>query len=58
MIGGPPSEPLAPSPVIDALERRLQWEVVCCGVVAQWAAVAALAGLREWLDRALSTYQA
>jgi aminotransferase len=49
---------LAPSPVIDALERRLQWEAVCCGVVAQSAAVAALTGPRDWLDRALSTYQA
>ncbi|MEU9025496.1 aminotransferase class I/II-fold pyridoxal phosphate-dependent enzyme [Actinomadura sp. NPDC048394] len=24
---------LAPPPVIDALEDRLQWEAVCCGVV-------------------------
>lgn len=49
---------VAPPPMIDALERRLQWEAVCCGVVPQRAAVAALTGPRDWLDRALSTYQA
>ncbi|WP_132211141.1 pyridoxal phosphate-dependent aminotransferase [Kribbella steppae] len=49
---------LAPPPIVDALERRLQWEAVCCGVVPQRAAVAALTGPRDWLDHALSTYQA
>ncbi|MFF3667095.1 pyridoxal phosphate-dependent aminotransferase [Microtetraspora malaysiensis] len=49
---------LAPPPIIDALERRFQWEAVCCGVVPQRAAVAALTGPRDWIDRALSTYQA
>lgn len=49
---------LAPPAVIDALERRFQWEAVCCGVVSQRAAVATLTGPRDWLDRALSTYQA
>jgi len=49
---------LAPPPIVDALERRLQWEAVCCGVVPQRAAVAALTGPRDWLDQALSTYQA
>ncbi|MEV6138275.1 pyridoxal phosphate-dependent aminotransferase [Nocardia sp. NPDC051990] len=49
---------LAPSPIIDALERRFQWEAVCCGVTSQRAAVATLTGPRDWLDRALSTYQA
>ncbi|MEU8324560.1 pyridoxal phosphate-dependent aminotransferase [Nonomuraea sp. NPDC048881] len=49
---------LAPPPVIDALNRRFEWEAVCCGVVPQRAAVAALTGPRDWLDLALSTYQA
>lgn len=49
---------LAPPTIIDALERRFQWEAVCCGVVPQQAAVAALTGPRDWLDGALSTYQA
>jgi len=49
---------VAPPAIVDALERRLQWEAVCCGVVPQRAAVAALTGPRDWLDRALSTYQA
>ncbi len=49
---------LAPPPIIDALERRFQWEAVCCGVVSQRAAVATLTGPRDWLDQALSTYQA
>ncbi|WP_225991488.1 pyridoxal phosphate-dependent aminotransferase [Actinomadura montaniterrae] len=49
---------LAPPPVIDALEHRLQWEAVCCGMVPQSAAAAALTGPRDWLDKALSTYQA
>ncbi|WP_328601322.1 aminotransferase class I/II-fold pyridoxal phosphate-dependent enzyme [Actinomadura physcomitrii] len=44
---------LAPPPVIDALEDRLQWEAVCCGVVPQSAAAAALTGLRDCLDKAL-----
>ncbi|WP_033288921.1 pyridoxal phosphate-dependent aminotransferase [Amycolatopsis jejuensis] len=48
---------LAPPPIVDAMERRLQWEAVCCGVVPQRAAAAALTGPRDWLDRALSTYQ-
>lgn len=48
---------LAPPEIVDAMERRLQWEAVCCGAVAQRAAVAALTGPREWLDRELSTYQ-
>ncbi|MER6812772.1 pyridoxal phosphate-dependent aminotransferase [Spirillospora sp. NPDC000708] len=49
---------LASPPVIDALERRLQWEAVCCGIVPQSAAAAALTGPRDWLDQALATYQA
>jgi aspartate/methionine/tyrosine aminotransferase len=49
---------LAPPPIIDALERLFQWEAAWCGVVAQRAAVAALTGPRDWLDRSLSTYQA
>ncbi|WP_154676273.1 pyridoxal phosphate-dependent aminotransferase [Amycolatopsis benzoatilytica] len=48
---------LAPPAVVDAMERRLQWEAVCCGAIPQHAAAAALTGPREWLDRALSTYQ-
>ncbi|WP_037817856.1 MULTISPECIES: pyridoxal phosphate-dependent aminotransferase [Amycolatopsis] len=48
---------LAPPEIIDAMERRLQWEAVCCGAVAQHAAAAALTGPREWLDRELVTYQ-
>ncbi|MGC0420119.1 pyridoxal phosphate-dependent aminotransferase [Embleya sp. AB8] len=49
---------LAPPSIIEAIERRFQWEAVCCGVVPQRAATAALTGPRDWLDRALSTYQA
>ncbi|MDQ0376375.1 aminotransferase [Amycolatopsis thermophila] len=49
---------LAPPPVIDAIERRFQWEAVCCGAVPQHAAIATLTGPRDWLDQALSTYQA
>jgi aminotransferase len=49
---------LAPPPIIDALERRFQWEAAWCGLFAQQAAVAALTGPRDWLDRSLSTYQA
>jgi aminotransferase len=49
---------VAPVPIVDALERRLQWEAVNCGTVPQRAAVAALTGPHDWLDRALSTYQA
>ncbi|WP_328997755.1 pyridoxal phosphate-dependent aminotransferase [Kribbella sp. NBC_00709] len=49
---------VAPPSIVDALERRLQWEAVCCGAVPQHAAVAALTGPRDWLDGALSTYQA
>ncbi|YCK38177.1 pyridoxal phosphate-dependent aminotransferase [Actinomadura sp. ATCC 39365] len=49
---------LAPPPIVDALHRRFEWEAVCCGVVPQQAAVAALTGPRDWLDLALSTYQA
>lgn len=49
---------LAPPHIIDALERRFQWEAAWCGVIPQRAAVAALTGPREWLDRALATYQA
>jgi len=49
---------VAPPSLVDALERRLQWEAVCCGVVPQRAAVAALTGPRDWLERSLSTYQA
>ncbi|MFI5694644.1 pyridoxal phosphate-dependent aminotransferase [Kribbella sp. NPDC051586] len=48
---------VAPPSIVDALERRLQWEAVCCGAVPQYAAVAALTGPRDWLDDALSTYQ-
>ncbi|WP_205717863.1 pyridoxal phosphate-dependent aminotransferase [Actinomadura soli] len=48
---------LAPPPIVDALNRRFQWEAVCCGVVPQRAAIAALTGPRDWLDQALSTYQ-
>lgn len=48
---------LAPPPIIDAIERRSQWEIVCCGAVPQHAAVAALTGPRDWLDRAHATYQ-
>ncbi|MEV5967906.1 pyridoxal phosphate-dependent aminotransferase [Kribbella sp. NPDC051952] len=48
---------VAPPPIVDALERRLQWEAVNCGTVPQRAAVAALTGPRDWLDQALSTYQ-
>ncbi|WP_409185780.1 pyridoxal phosphate-dependent aminotransferase [Amycolatopsis sp. VS8301801F10] len=48
---------LAPPEIVDAMERRLQWEAVCCGAVAQYAATAALTGPREWLDRELATYQ-
>jgi aminotransferase len=49
---------VAPPSIVDALERRLQWEAVNCGVVPQRAAIAALTGPRDWLDRALSTYEA
>jgi aminotransferase len=49
---------LAPPPIVDALERRFQWEAAWCGVVPQRAAVAALTGPRDWLDPVLSTYQA
>jgi aminotransferase len=49
---------LAQPSIIDAVERRLQWEAVCCGVVAQSAAAATLTGPRAWLDQALATYQA
>jgi aspartate/methionine/tyrosine aminotransferase len=49
---------LAPPPIVDALERRFQWEAAWCGLFAQRAAVAALSGPRDWLDVALSTYQA
>ncbi|WP_214415802.1 pyridoxal phosphate-dependent aminotransferase [Sphaerisporangium fuscum] len=49
---------LAPPPIVDALERRFQWEAAWCGAVPQRAAVAALTGPRDWIDRALSTYQA
>ncbi|RJO68492.1 pyridoxal phosphate-dependent aminotransferase [Nocardia panacis] len=49
---------VAPPSIIDALERRFQWEAVCCGVVSQTAAIATLTGPRDWLDQALSTYQA
>lgn len=49
---------LAPPHIVDALERRFQWEAAWCGVVPQRAAVAALTGPREWLDRTLATYQA
>ncbi|ATY16682.1 pyridoxal phosphate-dependent aminotransferase [Amycolatopsis sp. AA4] len=48
---------LAPAEIVDAMERRLQWEAVCCGAVAQYAAAAALTGPRDWLDREHSTYQ-
>jgi len=48
---------LAQPAIIDALERRLQWDSVCCGIVPQRAATAALTGPRDWLDQALSTYQ-
>ncbi len=48
---------LAPPEIVDAMERRLQWEAVCCGAVAQYAAVAALTGPRDWLDRERATYQ-
>jgi aspartate/methionine/tyrosine aminotransferase len=49
---------VAPPSILDAIERRFQWEAVSCGAVAQRAAVAALTGPRDWLDQALSTYQA
>ncbi|TYK43053.1 pyridoxal phosphate-dependent aminotransferase [Actinomadura decatromicini] len=49
---------LAPPSIVDALHRRFEWEAVCCGVVPQRAAVATLTGPRDWLDQALSTYQA
>ncbi|WP_242890987.1 pyridoxal phosphate-dependent aminotransferase [Actinomadura litoris] len=49
---------LAPPHIVDALERRFQWEAAWCGVVPQRAAVAALTGPRDWLDRTLATYQA
>ncbi|MFC4054970.1 pyridoxal phosphate-dependent aminotransferase [Actinomadura syzygii] len=49
---------LAPPSIVDALNRRFEWEAVCCGVVPQRAAVATLTGPRDWLDQALSTYQA
>lgn len=49
---------LAPPSIVDALERRFQWEAAWCGVFAQRAAVAALTGPRDWLERSLATYQA
>lgn len=49
---------LAAPSIIAAIERRFQWEAVCCGIVPQSAAAAALGGPRDWLDQALSTYQA
>lgn len=49
---------LAPPAILDAIERRFQWDAVSCGAVQQWAGVAALTGPRGWLDDALSTYQA
>ncbi|MBO9523484.1 MAG: pyridoxal phosphate-dependent aminotransferase [Nocardioidaceae bacterium] len=49
---------LAPPAIVDAVERRFQWEAVCCGVVPQAAAAAALTGPRDWLDEARATYQA
>lgn len=49
---------LGPPSIVDAVERRFQWESVCCGIVPQRAAVAALTGPRDWLQDALSEYQA
>ncbi|WP_439680953.1 pyridoxal phosphate-dependent aminotransferase [Embleya sp. MST-111070] len=49
---------LAPPTIVDALERRFQWEAVCCGIVPQRAATATLNGPRDWLDGPRSTYQA
>jgi aspartate/methionine/tyrosine aminotransferase len=49
---------LAPPAVIDALERRFQWEAAWCGAYAQRAAAAALTGPRDWLEESLSSYQA
>jgi aspartate/methionine/tyrosine aminotransferase len=49
---------LAPPSIIEAVERRFQWEAAWCGVHAQRAAVAALTGPRDWLERSLATYQA
>lgn len=49
---------LAPPTIIEAIERRFQWEAVCCGNVPQEAAASALTGPRDWLDRALAGYQA
>ncbi|MGW7533107.1 pyridoxal phosphate-dependent aminotransferase [Amycolatopsis sp. NPDC054798] len=48
---------LAQPEIVDAMERRLQWEAVCCGAIPQHAAAAALTGPRDWLDRELATYQ-
>lgn len=48
---------VAPPPIIDAIERRFQWESVSVGAVPQRAAVATLTGPRDWLDQCLATYQ-
>ncbi|WP_221177369.1 pyridoxal phosphate-dependent aminotransferase [Nocardioides marmoriginsengisoli] len=48
---------IAPPEVVDALECRLQWEAVCCGIVSQSAATATLTGPRDWLESARATYQ-
>lgn len=49
---------LAPPALIDAVERRFQWEAAWCGLYAQKAATAALSGPRDWLERSLATYEA
>lgn len=49
---------LAPPPIVDAVHRRFQWEAAWCGIVPQRAAVAALTGPRDWLDRSLAGYEA
>ncbi|WCB91493.1 Aspartate/prephenate aminotransferase [Baekduia alba] len=49
---------LARPSVIDALQRRFEWEASWCNVVSQRAAIAALDGPRDWLDASLSTYEA